>query len=156
MAFKGLLSVALSWTSPLKSCDILPSAISPHPHLWWSLMACGSQFPEQGLDTGPQQWKCRVLTAGPPRTPFLPLLYSTELEVDSWILPSSPLFTYHTNILVFLEEKLTVISGMFIFSLVLFNTGNFFFFLSSENLDPIYLLMQTFFHVFKFLWPFQL
>ena len=132
MAFKGLLSVALSWTSPLKSCDILPSAISPHPHLWWSLMACGSQFPEQGLDTGPQQWKCRVLTAGPPRTPFLPLLYSTELEVDSWILPSSPLFTYHTNILVFLEEKLTVISGMFIFSLVLFNTENFFFFKFGE------------------------
>lgn len=92
----------------------------------------GSQFLEQGLNSGPQQWECRVLTAGPAGTRFLPLLYSTELEVDSWILPRSPLFTYRTNILVFLEEKLNVISGVFVFSLVLFNTEDFFFFKFGE------------------------
>ena len=26
----------------------------------------GSQFPDQGLNPGPRQWKCRVLTTGPP------------------------------------------------------------------------------------------
>lgn len=148
VAFKGLINAAWSCTSPLKSCDILLSAISPPP-LWWSLVACEIPVPQAGVE----HWATAVLTAGPPRTPFLPLLYSTELEVDSWILPRSRLFTYYTNILVFLEEKLNVISGLFVFSLVLSNTENFF--LSSENLDPIYLLMQTFFRVFKFLWPFQ-
>ena len=86
-------------------------------------MACEIPVPQAGVE----HWATAVLTAGPPRTPFLPLLYSTELEVDSWILPRSRLFTYYTNILVFLEEKLNVISGVFVFSLVLFNTENFFF-----------------------------
>ena len=27
----------------------------------------GSYFPNQGLNQGPQQWKCQVLTTGPPR-----------------------------------------------------------------------------------------
>ena len=60
------------------------SVLFYYHHFWLHCTACGILVPQPGIKSGPQQWKCWVLTTGQPRNfqgcPLLPLLFETALE----------------------------------------------------------------------------
>ena len=61
---------------------------------WPCCAACGSYFPNQGLNPRPLHWKCRVLTTGPPgKSPVL-----RNLNIHMQKNEFGPLPSPHTKI----------------------------------------------------------
>ena len=78
--YREILFISIIKCSSVVTIPLLYSNLS-HSQICWGLFSfsssffffsdcatrlAGSQFPDQGLNPGPLQWKCRVLTTGQP------------------------------------------------------------------------------------------
>ena len=60
-----MLQVIKIYTSPVQQSALCNTKMSTSVFLFSALSLIGSQFPSQGLNPGPQQRECRVLSTGP-------------------------------------------------------------------------------------------
>ena len=58
-----------------------------YPFIFFHCTACGILVPRPGTEPGPWQWKCRVLTTGPPRIPLIHFHFASSacsVGVNGW------------------------------------------------------------------------